>query len=56
MDVTNIDDDNDRDNEVPQVRLLCIHKDILDAMQLGPIAATFANANEERVRYFGSFK
>ena len=36
--------------------LLNMHKDILDEMQLGPIAATFASANEERVRYFGSFK
>ena len=36
--------------------MLHIHKDIFDAMQLGPIAATFASANEERARYFGSFK
>ena len=36
--------------------LLNMHKDILDEMQLGPIAATFASANEERVRYLGSFK
>ena len=36
--------------------LLNIHKDILDEMQLCPIAATFASTNEERVQYVGSFK
>ena len=36
--------------------LLNMHKDILDEMQLCPIASTFASANEEHVWYFGSFK
>ena len=33
-----------------------IHKGILDEMELGPIAVTFASANEEHVQYFGSVK
>ncbi len=36
--------------------LLHIHKEILDEMDLQPIAAAFSSANNERLRYFGSFK
>ena len=36
--------------------MLHIHKDVVDEMELEPIAADFAGANDERIRYFGSFR
>ena len=35
---------------------LHIHKDVVDKMELVPIAVDFAGANDERIRYFGSFR
>ena len=36
--------------------MLHIHKDVVDEMELEPIAADFADANDECIWYFGSFR
>ena len=36
--------------------MLHIHKDVVDEMELEPITADFAGANDEHIRYFGSFR
>ena len=35
--------------------LLHVHKELTDSINVTHVAVEFANANDERARYFGSF-